>query len=210
MAILTLTINYPCIFSGPWIAFPRWRSGINFVGGWTTINSLVCKIQRNSLSTMDKSSSNGNSPNSVGSEKEAIYEKPVRAAAAKAMRTLTFKDKGKGSSSGDVSKSSSKSWGSTKSGRRQLAKSSSEEPEEEIIIGPRPRRRSPRKACTAQGDNSGYPRLGNLQSPIKRPSTTQAPSGLFKRKPGRPKGAKNKNRGGSISDPGSRASKGGK
>ena len=158
---------------------------------------------------MDKSSSNGNSPNSVGSEKEAIYEKPVRAAAAKAMRTLTFKGKGD-SSGGDVSNASTKSWGSTKSGRRQLAKSSSEEPEE-IIIGPRPRRRSPKKACTAQGDNSGYPRLGNLQSPIKRPSTTQAPSGLFKkRKPGRPKGAKNKNRGGSISDPGIRASMGGK
>ena len=160
---------------------------------------------------MDKSSSNGNSSNSVGSEKEAIYGKPVRAAAAKAMRTLTFKDKGKGSSSGDVSKSSSKSWGSTKSGRRQLGKESSEEPEEECIIGPRPITRSPKKACTAQGENSGYPRLGNLQSPIKRPSTTQAPSGLFKkRKPGRPKGAKNKNRGGSISDPGSRASMGGK
>ena len=208
MAILTLTINYPCYFSGPWITFPRWRSGINFLEDGRTINSLVCKIQRNTLSTMDKSSSNGNSPNSVGSEKEAIYEKPVRAAAAKAMRTLTFKGKGD-SSGGDVSNASTKSWGSTKSGRRQLAKSSSEEPEE-IIIGPRPRRRSPKKACTAQGDNSGYPRLGNLQSPIKRPSTTQAPSGLFKRKPGRPKGAKNKNRGGSISDPGSRASKGGK
>ena len=78
------------------------------------------------------SSSNENSPNSGGSEKEAIYQKPVRAAAAKAMKTLTFK--GKGSFSGDVSNASSKSWGSTKSGRRQLAKSSSEEPEEIITL----------------------------------------------------------------------------
>ena len=212
MAILTLTINYPCYFSGPWITFPRWRSGINLFEDGRTINSLVCSIQPNTLRTMAKSSksssSNENSPNSGGSEKEAIYQKPVRAAAAKARKTLTFK--GKGSSSGDVSNASSKSWGSTKSGRRQLAKSSSEEEIEEIIIGPRPRRRSPKKSCTAQDENSGYPRLGNLQSPIKRTSTTQAPSGLFKRRAGRPRGAKNKNRGGSISDPGSRASKGGK
>ena len=160
---------------------------------------------------MDKSSS---SSESGVSNQEAIYGKPVRAAArkaSKAMRTLTFKEKGKGSSSGDgdASKSSSKSWGSTKSGRRQLERES--EPEDDCVIGPRPISRSPKKSCTAQGDKSGYPRLGSLQSPCKRPSKTQAPSGLFKkRKAGRPKGSKNKNPGGSKSDPGSRASMGGK
>ena len=215
MAILTLTINYPCIFSGPWITFPRWRSGINLFEDGRTINSLVCSIQPNTLRTMAKSSksssSNENSPNSDVSENEAIYQKPVRAAAARARKTLTFKS----SSSGDLSNASSKSWCSTKSGRLQLAKSSSEEPEE-IVIGPRPKTRSPKKSCRAQDENSVYPRLGQLQSPIKRTSSikakssTQAPSGLFKRRPSRPRGAKNKNRGGSISDPGTRASKGGK
>ena len=159
---------------------------------------------------MDKSSS---SSESGVSNQEAIYGKPVRAAARKAMRTLTFKDKSKGSSSGDASKSSSKSWGSTKSGRRHLGKGkeSSDEPEEDVVFGSRPVRRSPRKACTVEGDNCGYPRQGSLRSPCKRPSTTQAPSGLFKRrKPGRPKGSKNKKPAGSQSDTGTMASSGGK
>ena len=159
---------------------------------------------------MDKSSS---SSESGVSNQEAIYGKPVRAAARKAMRTLTFKDKSKGSSSGDASKSSSKSWGSTKSGRRHLGKGkeSSDEPEEDVVFGSRPVRRSPRKACTVEGDNCGYPRQGSLRSPCKRPSTTQAPSGLFKRrKPGRPKGSKNKKPAGSKSDTGTMASMGGK
>ena len=159
---------------------------------------------------MEKSSS---SSESGVSNQEAIYGKPVRAAARKAMRTLTFKDKSKGSSSGDASKSSSKSWGSTKSGRRHLGKGkeSSDEPEEDVVFGSRPVRRSPRKACTAEGDNCGYPRQGSLRSPCKRPSTTQAPSGLFKRrKPGRPKGSKNKKPAGSQSDSGTMASSGGK
>ena len=164
---------------------------------------------------MEKSSS---SSESGVSNMEAIFGKPIRAAARKAnkaMRTLTFKEKGKGASSGDgdASKSSSRSWGSTKSGRRHLGKGkeSSDEPEEDVVFGSRPVRRSPRKACTAEGDNCGYPRQGSLRSPCKRPSTTQAPSGLFKRrKPGRPKGSKNKKPAGSKSDTGTMASMGGK
>ena len=136
------------------------------------------------------------------SENEAILQKPVRAAAAKARKTLTFKS----SSSGDLSTPSSKSWGSTKSGRVQIAKSShpstdSEEPEE-IVIHRRQRTRSPKKSSREVDENSVYPRRGQLKSPIK------APSGLFKRGPGRQRGSKN--RAGSKSDRGGRGSKGGK
>ena len=150
----------------------------------------------------NESSSNEKSMHSDLSENEAILKKPVRAAAAKARKTLFSKS----SSSGDLSTPSSKSWGSTKSGRVQIAKSShpstdSESPEE-IEIHRRPRTRSPKKSSREVDENSVYPRRGQLKSPIK------APSGLFKRRPGRPRGSKN--RAGSTSDRGARGSKGGK
>ena len=135
----------------------------------------------------NESSSNEKSMHSDLSEKEAILKKPVRAAAAKARKTLFSKS----SSSGNLSTPSTKSWGSTKSGRVQIAKSShrssdhrstDSEETEEIVIPRRPSTRSPKKASRELDENSVYPRRGQLKSPIK------APSGLFKRGRGRQRG----------------------
>ena len=162
------------------------------------------------------SSSNEKSMHSDLSENEAIVKKPVRAAAAKAKKTL-FSKENKSSSSGNLSTPSTKSWGSTKSGRIQIAKRShrssdhrsSDEKEEEIVIPRRPATRSPLKVPREQLENSGYPRYGSLRSPIK------APSGIFKSKRGRgrPRGSKNVStsaRGVSTSARGSRGSKRGR
>ena len=142
----------------------------------------------------NESSSNEKSMHSDLSENEAILKKPVRAAAAKAKKTLFSKEK-KSSSSGNLSTPSTKSWGSTKSGRVQIAKrshrssnhrSTDSEETEEIVIPRRPSTRSPKKASREVDENSVYPRRGQLKTPIK------APSGLFKRGRGRPRGSKNR------------------
>ena len=141
----------------------------------------------------NESSSNEKSISSDLSENEAIVKKPVRAAAAKARKTLFSKEK-KSSSSGNLSTPSTKSWGSTKSGRIQIAKRSqcasdhrsSPKKEEEIVIPRRHSTRSPTKVPRELDENSGYPCRGSLRSPIK------APSGLFKRGRGRPRGSKNR------------------
>ena len=155
------------------------------------------------------SSSNEKSMHSDLSENEAIVKKPVRAAAAKARKTLFSKEK-KSSSFGNLSTPSTKSWGSTQSGRFQIAKRSqrssdhrsSDEKEEEIVIPRRHSTRSPTKVPRELDENSGYPRKGSLRSPIK------APSGLFKRGRGRPRGLKNRDV--STSARGSRGSKRGR
>ena len=133
----------------------------------------------------NESSSNEKSISSDLSENEAIVMKPVRAAAEKAKKTLFFKEK-KSSSSGKLSTPSTKSWGSTKSGRAKISKRSypstdSSEPED-IVIPRRPSTRSPTKAPRELDENSVYPRRGSIK----------APSGIFKRGCGRPKGLKNR------------------
>ena len=165
---------------------------------------------------MANSSSSEKSFHSDLSENEAILNKPVRAAAAKARKTLFSKEK-KSSSSGNLSSPSTKSWGSTQSGRLQITKKSqraseqrsSPEKEEELVIPRRHATRSPLKVPREQLENSGYPRYGSLRSPIK------APSGIFKSKRGRgrPRGSKNVStsaRGVSTSARGSRGSKRGR
>ena len=90
---------------------------------------------------MANSTSSEKSFHSDLSENEAILNKPVRAAAAKARKTLFSKEK-KSSSSGNLSSPSTKSWCSTESGRLQLSKkskrasdkASSPEKEEELVI----------------------------------------------------------------------------
>ena len=145
------------------------------------------------------------------SKNEAILNKPVRAAAAKARKTLFSKEK-KSSSSGNLSTPSTKSWGSTQSGRLQITKKSqraseqrsSPEKEEELVIPRRHATRSPLKVPREQLENSGYPRYGSLRSPIK------APSGIFKSKRGRGRPRGLKNRDVSTSARGSRGSKRGR
>ena len=137
----------------------------------------------------NEKSSNEKSSSSDLSENEVIVKRTVRAAAEKAKRTLFSKEK-KSSSSGKLSTPSTKSWGSTKSGRVQISKRShpstdSSEPED-IVIPRRPSTRSPTKAPRELDENSVYPRRGSLRSPIK------APSGIFKRSHGHPRGSKNR------------------
>ena len=110
-----------------------------------------------------------------------------------AKKTPFSKEK-KSSSSGNLSTPSTKSWGSTQSGRFQIAKRShrssdhrsSDEKEVEIVIPRRHSTRSPTKVPRELDEDSVYPCRGSLRSPIK------APSGIFKRSRGRPRGSKNR------------------
>ena len=97
----------------------------------------------------NEKSSNEKSSSSDLSENEVIVKKPARAAAEKAKRTLFSKDK-KSSSSEKLSTPSSRSWGSTQSGRAQISKisrpsadSSSPDEPENIVIPRRSSMRSP-------------------------------------------------------------------